>query len=387
MNIIIVGAGGHARNWKAYIDLHPDWKLVGIVDTDAMKLENASSWGIPEEWAYPYIKDAVKWSEEPIDAALITSPIPTHHLLATEAMELGLHVIVEKNMASTIDLAKSLVQLARKHPNLCTSMGTQYRFRPNWWTLHEMFTKNACPIGPISHFTARVTSKQGVQRSGWRAWLAHIFAEDMMVHHIDCLRYCLGMELVKIQAQVYKPAWSEWLGTSTIMANLVLAPNGKERDKSSYIYGQYYGDWQARGLKRSWEDGFEFYGPKGSIRIELPGEPAENVWEKTSVMPLVGEPAGSKIIQYLDSPDLNKVTISEIPKRYDIEHHPFNYNDQMYILDDLARCIKTGGKQQPKLNFEEGFKSFVVSQAAIMSAELEKTIWIPQYWMDPIPPL
>jgi predicted dehydrogenase len=384
MNIIIIGAGGHARSWKTSIEHHKKWRLIGIVDTDPLKIEHAKEWGIPEENAFPSINDAVRWCDEKIDAVLITTPIPTHHLIATEALEHGLHVILEKNMASTIEQGQELVRLSRKYPHVCTTMGTQYRFRPNWWTLHNIFVNGPSPIGPISHLTARITAKQGTIRTGWRAWLPHIFAEDMMIHHIDCLRYCTGMEIVKVQAQVYRPAWSQWLGTSTVMANLVFAPRGKEFDKHSWVYGQYYGDWQARGLKRNWEDHFEFYGPKGSIRVELPDQGEDLGWEKTSVMPLIGEPAGSKIYLYLDTPDLNQVMIQEIPKRYDIQNNPQNFMDQIFILDDLARCIESGGKIQPILNFEEGYKSFIVTQAAILSATNGNTIWVPKFWMDPI---
>ena len=202
----------------------------------------------------------------------------------------------------------------------------------------------------------------------------------MMVHHIDSLRYCTGMNVVKIQAFTFIPYYSGWLGASTVMANMALALPGKELVKEDYVYMQYHGDWQSRGLKRSWEDDFEFIGQKGSLRVEPPEipPPDNKLWEQTSVQPLVGEPSGNHISLYQDSPDLSKCEVSEIEKRYDIENNPENHNDQMYILDELAECIESKGVRQPQTHFAEGFKSFVVSQGAMESSRTGKTVWLPE---------
>nr|MDO8110915.1 Gfo/Idh/MocA family oxidoreductase [Candidatus Sigynarchaeota archaeon] len=386
LNILIVGAGGHAQSWNAYIKLHPGWKLVGIVDTDTEKLEHATLWGVPEECAYPSIEDAIRWSEEKIDVALITTPIPTHHLIATEAIGLGLHVILEKNMAVGIDQGRELVKLTRKHPELCTMMGTQYRFRPLWWTINQMLAEEDPLIGRLSFLRARSTAYSGTMRSGWRAFMEDIFPSDMFIHHCDLLRYVPGMEIVKVQAQVFKPAWSKWLGSSTVTMNLVMAPKGKERDRDSWVQGQYYGDWQGTGLKAAWEELVEFYGPKGSIRVEPPLERPKESWARDPAlpMPLAGEPPGARIIAYLDH-DGNQQEVKEIPRRKDVGFNPHGYIDQMYLLDEMLECIKSKGKQQPATCFEDGYKSFLVTRAAIESSRTGSAIWLPKYWLEPLP--
>ena len=169
MNIVIVGCGGHARSWLSYIKINPHWKLVGIIDTDTEKLMHPDLWDVPEECAYPSIEEAVKFSDEPIDAVLLTTPIPTHHLLAINAMELGLNVICEKSMAETLEEGQKMVKVAQNHPDLCTVMGTQYRFRPMWWTLKTLLQDQEGPIGKVAEIKATSLAKQGNQRSGWRA--------------------------------------------------------------------------------------------------------------------------------------------------------------------------------------------------------------------------
>jgi predicted dehydrogenase len=388
MNIIIVGAGGHARVWKQNIDAYPGAKLVGIVDTDTMKLEQTASWGIDEEQAFPSIAEAVRFSEEQIDVALITSPIPTHHLLAIDALQAGLNVILEKNMASTLEQGQAVVREALAHPELCTSMGTQYRFRPNWWTLRNLLHQPDCPIGPLSFVRFQIATDSGRIRSGWRAFLSDIFAEDMMVHHIDVMRYVTKCEIVKVQAQVFRPAWSEWLGSSSVIANFVLAPAGEERDTSKWIHTQYHGSWQLRGLQHDWENHFEFYGPNGSIRVEIPSNSIpdpHHPWEQFNDRELVGEITGTKIMQYLRKGTQSACQGVEVPKMTNIEGNTAGYVDQMCILDEMNRGIQSRGNLQPQLNFRDAFKAFAVTRAVLASSATGQAVWVPKYWADPVP--
>ncbi len=387
MNIIIVGAGGHATTWKANINALPECKLVGIVDNDHFKLENQwKMWGVREDCAYPTISDAVRYTDEKIDAAIIATPINTHHVLAIEALENGLNVICEKNMASTIEGARAMVKLAQAHPELCTSMGTQYRYRPTWWTLRQLLTGKELPIGKLSHIRGYYVHRQGEMRYGWRSYLRDIYAEDMLAHHVDVLRYSTGMEIVEVQAQVYKPRSSKWYGTSTVSLNLTFAPRGEESNKDKWVRGHYYGDWQSRGGPQLIRSSFEFMGDLGSIAIEPSREPQKGLWERTATTEMVGEPAGSELVAYLDDPNLVSNTREVILKRQDIEGNPKNLLDQQYILDELSQCIKSGGKQQPKINFEEGFRTFLVTQAAIESSRTGLSIWVPKYWLNPVQP-
>ncbi|MFX0100713.1 MAG: Gfo/Idh/MocA family oxidoreductase, partial [Candidatus Hodarchaeota archaeon] len=325
MNIIIVGMGGHAASsWLHRINEHPEWNLVGIVDTDTEKLLHVEKWGVPEDCAYPNIEAAVKWGDEKIDLALITSPIPTHHVLATEAMELGLNVIVEKNMALTIEQGQDLVKLARKNPELSTSLGTQYPFRPKWYTLREMFKSGKSPIGKLSLVRMRSSAYSGDMRTHWRAWLGDIFPDDMMVHHVSILRYATAMEIIKVSAQVFRPAWSTWLGSSTVLMNMVMAPPGKEIEKDEWINAQYYGDWQGTGLKSGWEDNYEFYGPRGSIRFEPSAVKQReavwmDMWQVVDGIKLIGEPGINTLTAYINDEKRQKVEVRELETKKDIE--------------------------------------------------------------------
>ena len=57
-----------------------------------------------------------------IDAAVIAVPTDLHHAIARECLERGVHLLVEKPLASTLEQADDLVKLARER-NLVLQVG------------------------------------------------------------------------------------------------------------------------------------------------------------------------------------------------------------------------------------------------------------------------
>ncbi|MEX2684866.1 MAG: hypothetical protein Q6373_025050, partial [Candidatus Sigynarchaeota archaeon] len=74
-----------------------------------------------------------------------------------------------------------------------------------------------------------------------------------------------------------------------------------------------------------------------------------------------------------------------VEKRTDVQHHAKGYIDQMFMLDDLHQCIESGGKRQPATSFEEAYRSFLVTRLAVESSRTGRTLWIPNYWLEPVP--
>ncbi len=148
---IIVGLGGHARgSWALSIKKHPDWKIIGVVDTDTELLENAPKIvPIEHDQVYRKIEEVIQYGQKP-DLAIIATPIPTHHVMVKEAMERGINVICEKNMASTIYQGRQMLQLALDHPELSTGMGFQRRYSYQNWTAKKYLQGPDNQIGKLS---------------------------------------------------------------------------------------------------------------------------------------------------------------------------------------------------------------------------------------------
>ncbi len=358
---IIVGLGGHARNsWLKAVYNHPDFELIGIVDTDTELLENVQKLcpGLSNDQAYMTIEDAVRYGQKP-DLAIVATPIYTHHVLVYDAMMNGINVICEKNMASTINQGRQMVQLAIDHPELCTAVGNQYRFFKRNWTAHKYLNGPDNQIGKLCFVRAHESFNWGGIREGWRRWLQDLNLEDQAVHFLDLIRYISGMDIVQVKADVFIPNFSHWQGSSTTLANLALAKKEDYNHRRKWVWGEYYSDWQRRGPPDFF---WEFSGDKGRFVID------QKDWGLQSWI-------------YTD-PEGTKWEEDGYPLEWDVKNLGKGYDGQMVILEQMSRGIDSGGKTQPDTNFKEGFKSFAVTMAALESSRTGKSIWVPDYWKD-----
>ncbi len=357
-DVAIVGLGGMGNAWKRWIDKHPDFELKYIVDTNTELLENVEMNGtVEEDCAFMSIDDLVAMSNKKRDVAVIATPIYTHHVLTRETMDHGINVICEKNMASTIYQGRQMVVDAQEHPELCTAVGTNYRYGTSRWVMKQFLQQDDCPIGDLSFLRWEQAGNWGEKRSGWRRWIPEVYLEDMCTHWLDLLRYQTGLDIVQVKCDTFIPRYSKWQGSSTAFLNLALSHPDDYKHRHNWVWCQLYGDWQRRGPRYS---KFEYFGEKGQAEMVDWGVDATiyqdedgHKWEEDGFLSV---DAGS--IEGLDVP----------------------YDNQGILLEMMKRGIESNGKEKPGTHFEEAFKSFAVSMAAIESSRTGKTVWVPDYW-------
>ncbi len=109
----IVGCGAaatvaHLPAWHALKDI----EIVAAYDPNEEAAINAAKrWGIPN--IYKELSQMLE--NEKLDFIDICSPPQTHRQIAIQAMEAGLHVLVEKPMALSVKEAEEMISSARKH--------------------------------------------------------------------------------------------------------------------------------------------------------------------------------------------------------------------------------------------------------------------------------
>ncbi|NMC07417.1 MAG: Gfo/Idh/MocA family oxidoreductase [Candidatus Lokiarchaeota archaeon] len=357
--VVIIGFGGHARSWLHSIKGHPDFELVGIIDVDTEMLENIGQLGpdLKNVATDTAIEDYVKFNEKP-DLAIIATPIFTHHSLVREVLKLGINVICEKNLASTLQQGRQMVQAALDHPELCTATGFQNRFNPGFWSAKQYLAQEEPSIGELGFIKWQDFGYRGESRWGWRRHLAEIYPEDQCPHWFDVIRWITGMDIVQVKADTFMPRYSEWHGASTICANLALAKPGEYRHRHNWVWAQLFGDWQLGGPPHS---SFEFFGKKGQFSVAG---------------------LGLDIKVY---PDMSNRTKFEEDGYLPVDAGPIRgtkYTGQQVILEQMSRGIDSKGKIQPDTNFVEAYKSFAVSMCAIESSHAGKAVWVPDTWAD-----
>jgi predicted dehydrogenase len=134
MRIGVIGAGLIARqaHVPAVLAL-PETELAALID---LVPERAKA--IAEEYGVrPVIASRFEDVADRLDAVIITTPNNTHAPLARSALEAGLHVLIEKPLATTVRDAEAIVE-ASSRTGRCLAVGYTTRFRDSVLLLERL---------------------------------------------------------------------------------------------------------------------------------------------------------------------------------------------------------------------------------------------------------
>jgi UDP-N-acetylglucosamine 3-dehydrogenase len=126
---------------------------------------------------------------------IVTLAVPTcnHYSVASDLIERGIHVLVEKPIASTVEEGRSLVEQARAR-GVKLGVGHIERFNPAVIALKERLDRGALgslfqiSVCRISGFPPRVRDIGVVL--------------DLATHDLDVMRYLTGARVVRISAEI-----------------------------------------------------------------------------------------------------------------------------------------------------------------------------------------
>jgi predicted dehydrogenase len=108
LRIGVIGAGALGFHHTRILRDVPGAQLVGFHDANKARADHvASELGVKAFTSLDGLLDAV-------DAVSVVVPTPAHHAVAAPALERGLHVLIEKPIATTIEEADDLLAIARR---------------------------------------------------------------------------------------------------------------------------------------------------------------------------------------------------------------------------------------------------------------------------------
>ncbi len=127
-NIAVVGAGAFGRNHIRIFRELPNARLAAVVEPEPIRLAELPP-DIPVFASTDVMLAAVRRGELRIDAASVCTPTSMHFEVAAALLRAGIHVLVEKPIAATLDEADALIALAARHHRVLT-VGHLERFNP-----------------------------------------------------------------------------------------------------------------------------------------------------------------------------------------------------------------------------------------------------------------
>lgn len=180
IRVAVIGAGNMGKNHLRNYFLFPDVDLVGLADINPSTKSLADEYGVAFFTDYRLMLDELK-----PDAVSIVVPTPFHAEVATEVMNRGVHCLLEKPIASTVEEADMLIELAREKKVVFT-VGHIEHYNPLVVELKKLLDKKA--IGDITSIVCkRVGGFPAVEPK------TDVII-DLAVHDVGIISHLLGKE-------------------------------------------------------------------------------------------------------------------------------------------------------------------------------------------------
>jgi len=184
LRVGVIGVGVMGSNHARVLAELPGIKLVGVADPDRKRRDL-----VARTVGCAAFDDADALMRHGIDAVTVAAPTHLHREIATNCAARGLHVMVEKPIASTVEEGRAIVAAARR-AGVTLMVGHVERFNPAVESIKRAIKDQdilSIAITRVGPFPPRM-SNVGV-------------VIDLAVHDIDLIRWFTDSEIVEIQPQ------------------------------------------------------------------------------------------------------------------------------------------------------------------------------------------
>ncbi len=213
LKVAVIGVGAMGRNHaRVYREMENDVELVGVADSNAeVAARVGARFGVPAFSDYQKMLD-----ESQPDLVSLAVPTSLHHEIGTHLIERGVHVLIEKPIASTIEQGQNLIELAKRQ-GVVLAVGHIERFNPAVMELCRRLREGMA--GRIYKIRADRLSPypSRIQDAG--------VVIDLASHDIDLFRYLMNEDIIRLYGET----------TRTINSDREDAFNGLMRFRSGAI--------------------------------------------------------------------------------------------------------------------------------------------------------
>lgn len=184
----VIGVGSIGRHHVRIYNQLEEVELVAIADTDEKRRTTiARNYKVPAYQSYEELFD-----KERVDVVSVAVPTVHHREVSLCAIEHGVHVLVEKPIAATVEEADEMIRASQAR-GLTLTVGHVERFNP---ALVEL--KRRLDAGELGH----VFQLHGRRLSPFPSYIRDVgVVMDLATHELDIMRYLVGVEVEKVYAE------------------------------------------------------------------------------------------------------------------------------------------------------------------------------------------
>jgi UDP-N-acetylglucosamine 3-dehydrogenase len=185
LRVGVVGVGVMGSNHARVFAGMPGVELVGVADPDSKQADF-----VAKTLGCAAVATVAELLDLKLDAVTIAGPTHLHRDIALACIERGVHVLVEKPIASSVEEGNEIIAAARR-ANVTLMVGHVERFNPAVEAIKEAIRGEdilSIAITRVGPFPPRM-SNVGV-------------VIDLAVHDIDLIRWFTDSDIVDVQPQV-----------------------------------------------------------------------------------------------------------------------------------------------------------------------------------------
>lgn len=258
LKLVQVGLGsqGTGVGMNAVVS-SPDFEYVGLVDPYQQGLEGAAQQlNVDSSKLY---KDHTKaFDEVSADAVYISAISTVHYEVCKEALENGLHVLIEKPFVLDINEGKELVELAEKK-NLKLMVDQNYRYNLHVSDLMTLVQEKK--LGDLEFINVQFYYFH--EGKPYQKEMENYMLMEMAIHHVDLIRYVLASNVKSVTGKTWNEKNSGYQGDPFVHALFEMA---------SGIPVIYTGTLLSKGLSTPWEGKWRIQCKNGSIHLDDLGQ-------------------------------------------------------------------------------------------------------------------
>jgi predicted dehydrogenase len=326
LRVVIWGAGYFGRKWLHEVQRNGDCALLGVISRSRDRVSGlVRELSLDPLAAFDGPADARNGGAE---AVIIALPQMLHRDAAVAALDAGLHVILEKPLAMSLDEARVIVKRASASPDRVFMVTQNFRWRP-----HALAMRKAVLGGVIGRVAnVFLECRQAIKRSTTEAWRERMddpYLADFAIHHFDLIRYVTGLEVEEVFATSFHPPGSWFDGRSAAAAILKM---------SGGAVVSYQGTMVTPGAVTTQEGLVTIVGESGALRLD----------------------------------GKHKVILSGAGDPITLPEPPVPDGELAHGLRELVDSIRS--KRRPETDVADNFKSFAALMAAMESAATGKAV-------------
>ncbi len=337
IRMVQVGLGPHGRNWARQVLPHiSEIDVVAYVDTDPYALDALrQEAGVHADRCFESLKEAIAATQP--EALLNTTALPGHVPVIRAAFDAGLHVLVEKPFAPSLEAAEQLVDGAAMR-NLILMVSQNYRFFPAPRAIADLVREEE--LGKLHQVSIdfRRFSTAGPNGRGRHHLEEQPLLVDMSIHHFDLLRLILGREPDRVFCEAWNPSWTSFTGPSVAVATI----------NFDGVVVSYRASWVSAGPITPWAGEWSMEFEHGEV-VWTSAADSDVTQDRVEIRPRNGTPRTVAL------PPLQRTGTSG-------------------TLTEFARAIRT--KSEPETSGRDNLGTIALMAAAVESATLREPVTI-----------